>query len=170
MGDSQNYGYLFGGPHNKDYSILGSILGSPYFGKLPIRVATLEPFLPERDTRRPQHELKRKGWRSTFCRGLQVLQLYVFFRRVPATATSEVPVLLPRQSTSTHESPSTPSSKFQEPTIRLAYMHRDTGSSLLPIKRPEVDSHISLVSRTHKYGGVPQIRGKEEFVVAMSRV
>ena len=29
---------LFGGPHNKDYSILGSILGSPYFGKLPYRV------------------------------------------------------------------------------------------------------------------------------------
>ena len=23
------------GPYNKDYSILGSILGSPYFGKLP---------------------------------------------------------------------------------------------------------------------------------------
>ena len=23
------------GVHNKDYSILGSILGSPYFGKLP---------------------------------------------------------------------------------------------------------------------------------------
>ena len=30
-----NYGYHFGGPHNKDYSILGSILGLPYFGKLP---------------------------------------------------------------------------------------------------------------------------------------
>ena len=28
-------GTLFGGPHNKDYSILGSILGSPNFGKLP---------------------------------------------------------------------------------------------------------------------------------------
>ena len=28
-------GTLFGGPQNKDYSILGSILGSPYFGKLP---------------------------------------------------------------------------------------------------------------------------------------
>ena len=27
-------GYLFGGTHNKDYSILGSILGSPYFGEL----------------------------------------------------------------------------------------------------------------------------------------
>ena len=37
LGVSQNYGYLFGGPHNKDYSILGSILGSPYFGKLPFR-------------------------------------------------------------------------------------------------------------------------------------
>ena len=26
---------LLGGPYNKDYSLLGSILGSPYFGKLP---------------------------------------------------------------------------------------------------------------------------------------
>ena len=32
---SQNWGYLFGGPYNKDYSILGSILGSPNSGKLP---------------------------------------------------------------------------------------------------------------------------------------
>ena len=39
MGVSQN----FGGPHNKDYSILGSILGSPYFGNLPYR---LSPELP----------------------------------------------------------------------------------------------------------------------------
>ena len=28
-------GYLFGDPYNKDYSILGSILGSPCFRKLP---------------------------------------------------------------------------------------------------------------------------------------
>ena len=28
-------GTVLGGPHNKDYSILGSILGSPYLGKLP---------------------------------------------------------------------------------------------------------------------------------------
>ena len=35
MGVSQNSGYFFGGPHSKDYSILGSILGSPYFGKQP---------------------------------------------------------------------------------------------------------------------------------------
>ena len=35
MGVSQNMGCLLGGPHNKDYSILGSILGSPYLGKLP---------------------------------------------------------------------------------------------------------------------------------------
>ena len=28
-------GVLFWGPHNKDYSILGSILGYPNFGKLP---------------------------------------------------------------------------------------------------------------------------------------
>ena len=31
-------GYLFGGLHNLDYSIVGSILGSPYLGKLPVRV------------------------------------------------------------------------------------------------------------------------------------
>ena len=35
MSSSQNWGYLLGGPNNKDYSILESILGSPYFGKLP---------------------------------------------------------------------------------------------------------------------------------------
>ena len=28
---------FFGGPYNKDYSILGSILGSPNFAKLPYR-------------------------------------------------------------------------------------------------------------------------------------
>ena len=28
-------GTFFGVPHNKDYSILGSILGLPYFGKQP---------------------------------------------------------------------------------------------------------------------------------------
>ena len=30
MGVSENWGYLFRGPHNKDYGILGSILGSLY--------------------------------------------------------------------------------------------------------------------------------------------
>ena len=35
MGVSQIRGTLFRGPYNKDYSIFGSILGSPYFGKLP---------------------------------------------------------------------------------------------------------------------------------------
>ena len=37
MGVSQNYGYLFGGPHSKDYSILGSILGSLIMGNFHIR-------------------------------------------------------------------------------------------------------------------------------------
>ena len=32
-------GTLFGGPHNKDYSILGSIWGFPYLGKLPFYVS-----------------------------------------------------------------------------------------------------------------------------------
>ena len=37
MGDSQNWGSRFGGPNtsNENYSILGSILGSPYFAKPP---------------------------------------------------------------------------------------------------------------------------------------
>ena len=36
MGVSQNEGYLFlGVPYNKDYGSLGSMLGSPYLGKLP---------------------------------------------------------------------------------------------------------------------------------------
>ena len=36
LGVSSSSGYHYGGPNNKDYGILGSILGSPYFGKLPI--------------------------------------------------------------------------------------------------------------------------------------
>ena len=35
MGIPQKYGYLLGGSLNEDYSSLGSILGSPHFGKLP---------------------------------------------------------------------------------------------------------------------------------------
>ena len=35
MGVSQNCGEIFLGPSNKDHHILGSILGSPYFWKLP---------------------------------------------------------------------------------------------------------------------------------------
>ena len=43
---SQNYKYFFflgggGGTYNKDYSILGSILGSPYLGKLPTNYGNL---------------------------------------------------------------------------------------------------------------------------------
>ena len=34
-GDFPKLGVPFGGPYDKDYTILGSILGSPYFGKLP---------------------------------------------------------------------------------------------------------------------------------------
>ena len=32
---SQNQGCLFGGPYKKDYSISGSMLGSPYLGTIP---------------------------------------------------------------------------------------------------------------------------------------
>ena len=35
MGLSRIGGTFLGGLHNKDYSIWGSILGSPYFGKQP---------------------------------------------------------------------------------------------------------------------------------------
>ena len=40
MGVSHNYGYLFGGSHNKDYSIWG-------FGKLPNRLKGLETLSPK---------------------------------------------------------------------------------------------------------------------------
>ena len=35
FGVSQDSRYIIGGPHNKDYNILGSTFRSPYFGKLP---------------------------------------------------------------------------------------------------------------------------------------
>ena len=35
LGGFLKLGYHFGGPYNKDYSVLGSILGYPNFGKLP---------------------------------------------------------------------------------------------------------------------------------------
>ena len=35
-------GSLLGNPYNKDYSILGSILRYPYFGKLPYVQCTLK--------------------------------------------------------------------------------------------------------------------------------
>ena len=34
VGVYRNEGYHFRGPHNKDCNILGSILGSPYLGKV----------------------------------------------------------------------------------------------------------------------------------------
>ena len=37
MGFPKIRGTLLGGPYNKDYSILGSILGSPCFEKLPYK-------------------------------------------------------------------------------------------------------------------------------------
>ena len=45
MGISQNKGYHFGGPYNKNYSNLGSILGSPYLDMAPICPYT-SPYLP----------------------------------------------------------------------------------------------------------------------------
>ena len=35
QGFPKGRGTYFGGPHNKDYSILRSAFGSPYFRKLP---------------------------------------------------------------------------------------------------------------------------------------
>ena len=46
MAVSQNFGYRFGGPHNKDYSILGSVLGAPILGNYHMVVSiTCGPFL-----------------------------------------------------------------------------------------------------------------------------
>ena len=42
-GSFPKLGVPFGGPYNRDYSILGSKLGSPYFGKLPYKPSTLNP-------------------------------------------------------------------------------------------------------------------------------
>ena len=36
----QDEGNHFGGPNSEDYSIWGSILGSPHFGKLPYTILT----------------------------------------------------------------------------------------------------------------------------------
>ena len=46
MGTSQNLGYIITGPYNKDYSILGFILESPYLGKLPNTSVVLAFRLP----------------------------------------------------------------------------------------------------------------------------
>ena len=46
-GVAQNWRYLCGGPHNKDYSILAFIFGSSYLGKLPFHYeALLLPSMP----------------------------------------------------------------------------------------------------------------------------
>ena len=42
---AQNLGFLLGGPHNKDYSILGSVLGYPYFGKLSYLEKECRPWM-----------------------------------------------------------------------------------------------------------------------------
>ena len=48
IGGFLKLGVPFWGPNNKDCSILGSILGSPYFGKLPYdrSASGLPPLLP----------------------------------------------------------------------------------------------------------------------------
>ena len=59
---------LFGGLHNKDYSILGSILGSPYLGKLPNH-PILNP-KPQTQTLKPQPQtLKPKPYLYEFSGG-----------------------------------------------------------------------------------------------------
>ena len=41
-GISQNYGDLFGGPHNEHYIVFGGLyFGHPYLGKLPYRIRGL---------------------------------------------------------------------------------------------------------------------------------
>ena len=48
---SQNEGYLFGGPNNQDYNMLGSRVGPPQFGKLTYAVTgeTAQPTLLSQD-------------------------------------------------------------------------------------------------------------------------
>ena len=57
LGVSQNYGYLLGGPHNKDYSILRSILGSPYLGNYHLGFRT-QGFIPIEASRTPYSALE----------------------------------------------------------------------------------------------------------------
>ena len=65
-GDFPKLGVPFWGPNNKDYSILGSILGSLYFGKLPY-VAHGSP----RDT-----TVVPTGTPLTYCMGINNNQQY----------------------------------------------------------------------------------------------
>ena len=74
-------GYPFGGPHIKDYSMLGSTLGSPYFGKLPC--ITLQCYLPQQ-----LPELAAGTQHLALCKvatkGGGFLKLRVFFWGSPA--------------------------------------------------------------------------------------
>ena len=49
---------FFGGPHIRDYSVLGSILGSPYFGKLPCVLLLKWTFLENGSSKAPQRVLR----------------------------------------------------------------------------------------------------------------
>ena len=60
LGVSQNWGYPFGGPYNKDYSILGSILGSPYFRKLPFKLLYYPPMM-ENQKKNVKHDMATGG-------------------------------------------------------------------------------------------------------------
>ena len=68
---SQNCGYFFGVPNNEDYSILGSILGSPYSGKLPC--STRPQVSLSFNTRRANWGLRRSGLDSNAWRHIQAL-------------------------------------------------------------------------------------------------
>ena len=74
---SQNYGYPFGCPQNKDYSILGSILGFPYFGKRPNLISEPKPWETPFHSRRIAkgssfYECSGFGFRGLGFRGLGV--------------------------------------------------------------------------------------------------
>ena len=60
-------GTRLGGPHNKDSSILGSILGSLYLGKLPFK----DPFLSFLACRR-----KVVGWHPAMTNDFPLLVLF----------------------------------------------------------------------------------------------
>ena len=65
MGGSKIRDTILGGPHNNDYSILGSILGFPYSGKLPYNDVRNHNSYSSNNNNKVLPEWKSK-WRSTW--------------------------------------------------------------------------------------------------------
>ena len=81
MGISQNEGYPFRGPNNKDYKFLRHILGSPHFGKLPYWDYTIGVI--KGDARSLGYSLKGDIWavvEITVPSGIPVMIRHLIFR------------------------------------------------------------------------------------------